>query len=225
MKKHMLGILIVVIGCIIVLFYGRSVVQSVTGVENPDQALELNPQMGVQYSTVSTNYFYNELCTVTDIEEYSEIIVKVRVLEDRSMSLRSTRSAVSVEEIYKDLNDELVEGDTIYVVEPVSFLRGDEFYTHGWIYIQTGEEYILFLKHLECVEGYTYTKEEKISYMPVSELFARYDVTGTEQVELLQNAENILYNDIQEYAVLTEDEKKLNLYNQMREQVYEEYLK
>ena len=39
---------------------------------------------------------------------------------------------VKIEEIYKDNSANLSVGDCIYIIEPVSFVRGEEFYTNGW---------------------------------------------------------------------------------------------
>lgn len=51
-----------------------------------------------------------------------------------------------IEEIYKDNSANLSVGDCIYIIEPVSFVRGEEFYTNGWQYLKTEDTYLIFLK-------------------------------------------------------------------------------
>ena len=64
---------------------------------------------------------------------------------------------VKIEEIYKDNSANLSVGDCIYIIEPVSFVRGEEFYTNGWQYLKTEDTYLIFLKNLVCIDAVSYT--------------------------------------------------------------------
>lgn len=224
MRRNVIFIVIMIICYISIVGYGRQSIQNVEVESNPDLALESYPEMEVMYAPADSDYFINNpSCTLADIEAAADIVVKIKVCDDRVMSLRTTQSLIQIEEIFYDPFEELSINDEIYIIEPVSFIRGDSFYTGGWNYMQTGQEYIVYLKHLECIEGYEYTDQEQISYMPVSELYAKYNVNEVEVVEVLQDKENLIYKEVQNYAFLSEDIECVDTYNKIQEQIMEKF--
>ena len=120
--------------------------------------------------------------SLDDMEKDSSLIARITVTNSREMSLRSTKTMVKIEEIYKDNSANLSVGDCIYIIEPVSFVRGEEFYTNGWQYLKTEDTYLIFLKNLGCIDGYKYTKEEENSFMPVSEIYSKRNLTHDESL-------------------------------------------
>ncbi len=225
-KKLAIIAIVILIACIASLCYGRNCLQTVIGETNPDNALAANPEMPVNFSVIEADYFLDDVESLTEIEEASTLIVKVTVTTDRLMYLQSTKTAVIVDTIYQDDDNRLSEGDTIYIQEPTSFVRGDFFLTYGWQYMQTGKEYLLFLKHLESVDGYRYKGETAITYMPVSQLFAKYDIDGEETGYLVEESSSVdlSYTEIGNSAMITEDEDKLQLYEELWQVVKSKYL-
>ena len=197
MKKFVLTICVVIICMVTALFYGKTGIKTTTGVHDPDIALSENTAMEIFYTGgQKTSYFNNE-------SNYS--------LE---MSLRSTKTMVKIEEIYKDNSANLSVGDCIYIIEPVSFVRGEEFYTNGWQYLKTEDTYLIFLKNLGCIDGYKYTKEEENSFMPVSEIYSKRNLTHDESCVVFDSAET-LYSSISMFAFLTSEKTIVDNYEKI----------
>ena len=156
MKKFVLTICVVIICMVTALFYGKTGIKTTTGVHDPDIALSENTAMEIFYTGgQKTSYFNNESnYSLDDMEKDSSLIARITVTNSREMSLRSTKTMVKIEEIYKDNSANLSVGDCIYIIEPVSFVRGEEFYTNGWQYLKTEDTYLIFLKNLGCIDGY-----------------------------------------------------------------------
>ena len=224
MKKYSFLQIILWIACLIILLYGRWNVRNVFGESNPDTAAAVNEAIRVQYVENSAGFFDAEIPTLSALEQEAEIIVRATVLEERIMSARSTKTEIYVDEVLSQADTNLSAGDIIYLIEPVTFLRGEVYDTNGYQMAHTGEEYIFLLKHLECMEGYQYTKEQEITYMPVSVYYSKYAVSYEETIETLGSGE-VFYGEIQDYAILTDSDNVLSLYETLKDQVQEKYNK
>lgn len=222
MKKISFLQIILCIACFFILLYGRWNVKNVSGESSPDAAAAMNEAIRVQYTENSIGFFDSELPTLSALEQEADIIIKATVLEKRTMSARSTKTDICVNEVLSQTDTDLSAGDIIHIIEPVTFLRGEVYDTNGYQIAHTGEEYIFLLKHLECVEGYQYTKEQETTYMPVSVYYSKYAISNEETIETLGSGE-ILYGEIQDYAILTDSDNVLSLYETLMNQVYEKY--
>lgn len=223
MKKIFLNISLCVI-CFFALLYGIWNVKHVYGESNPDAALVANESIKVQYAESADGFLNINVADLLILEQNSDIIVKAKVLEDRTMSARSTKTKLCIKEVLSSVNANLSEGDDIYLIEPVTLLRGEVYDTNGYQMAHTGEEYIFLLKNLECVDGYCYTKEQEITYMPTSVYYSKYAVSYMEIPKIL-NSRAVLYNDIKDYAILTEDNNTLSTYETLMKQVKKKYNK
>ena len=224
MKKISFLQIILWIACLFILLYGRWNVRNVSGESNPDAAAAVNEAIRVQYVENSIGFLDAEIPTLSALEQEAEVIIKATVLEGRIMSARSTKTEICVNEVLSQADTNLSAGDIIYLIEPVTFLRGEVYDTNGYQMAHTGEEYIFLLKHLECVEGYQYTKEQETTYMPVSVYYSKYAVSYEENIETPGSGE-VLYGEIQDYAVLTNSDNVLSLYETLKDQVQEKYNK
>lgn len=224
MRKISFLQIILWIACLFILLYGRWNVRNVSGESNPDTATAVNEAIRVQYVENSIGFLDADIQTLSALEQEAEIIVRATVLEERIMSARSTKTEICVNEVLSQTDANLSAGDIIYLIEPVTFLRGEVYDTNGYQMAHTGEEYIFLLKHLECVEGYRYTKEQEITYMPVSVYYSKYAVSYEETIETLGSGE-VLYGEIQDYAILTDSDNVLSLYETLKDQVQEKYNK
>lgn len=54
-------------------------------------------------------------------------------------------------------------------------------------------------KNLGCIDGYKYTKEEENSFMPVSEIYSKRNLTHDESCVVFDSAET-LYSSISMFA-------------------------
>ena len=216
MKKFVLTICVVIICMVTALFYGKTGIKTTTGVHDPGIVLSENTAMEIFYTGgQKTSYFNNESnYSVDDMEKDSSLIARITVTNSREMSLRSTKTMVKIEEIYKDNSANLSVGDCIYIIEPVSFVRGEEFYTNGWQYLKTEDTYLIFLKNLGCIDGYKYTKEEENSFMPVSEIYSKRNLTHDESCVVFDSAET-LYSSISMFAFLTSEKTIVDNYEKI----------
>ena len=105
MKKFVLTICVVIICMVTALFYGKTGIKTTTGVHDPDIALSENTAMEIFYTGgQKTSYFNNESnYSLDDMEKDSSLIARITVTNSREMSLRSTKTMVKIEEIYKDI--------------------------------------------------------------------------------------------------------------------------
>ena len=191
MKKFVLTICVVIICMVTALFYGKTGIKTTTGVHDPDIALSENTAMEIFYTGgQKTSYFNNESnYSLDDMEKDSSLIARITV----------TNFSV---------------GDCIYIIEPVSFVRGEEFYTNGWQYLKTEDTYLIFLKNLGCIDGYKYTKEEENSFMPVSEIYSKRNLTHDESCVVFDSAET-LYSSISMFAFLTSEKTIVDNYEKI----------
>ena len=102
-KERYLILIMLFITCAITLLYGKNRVQVVQGEKNPDIVKNINNNITMQYTQSSIEYFSNEVQSLSQIEEESEVIIKAKILENRVMSARSTKTQVLIEEILKEL--------------------------------------------------------------------------------------------------------------------------
>ena len=209
----MLATTVIIICIISAWIYGNNGIKAITGVHNPDTALSENPAMEIFYTAgQKKSYFNNEHnYSLDDMEKDSSLIARISITNSREMSLRSTKTMVKIEKIYKKNSINIAVGDNIYIIEPVSYIRGEEFYTNGWQYMKTGDTYLVFLKNLECIDGYRYTKEEELSFMPVSEIFSKKNLSQDESCMIFDVNEN-LYLNVSSLAFLTSEETIVDNY-------------
>ena len=218
MKKYIATIIAVVIFTIFTWLYGIICLNKTTGVHSPDQALTNNPNIDIMFTENTANQYFNNDCTYTydDMENDSSFIGVVTVTDRREMSLYSTKTLVKIEKIYKDTTSDIKFGDSINIIEPASFINEHSFYTNGWQFMKTGSKYIVYLKNLECIDGYSYTKEEAISYMPVSEIYSKMNLTDTEEIKLY-DINNTNYINNHSLAFISTDsqiiENYINIWN------------
>ncbi len=162
-------------------------------------------------------YFNNELSNFTQLRDQSDIIVKVKVTNERQNYMNALLSGVKVTEIYK--GNGIKKGDRIYIYEPSCFNRGVYTGIGGYNIMLENDEYILFLKHLTIPKGYKYKNNEAITFLPVSSYFAKYPLISNEVTQtLVENAE-IKYNKIKDFEILTTNKDILALYQSLKNEV------
>lgn len=196
---------------------------SVTGEKNPDKELEKNDSISFSLEEDMYNpYFINtSTCELEALEEVAEVIVVVSIGEEREMKLCSTKSQVKVEKILKQKDSSILEGQKIWIEEPATITVGRSFSTDGYQLMKNGQRYILFLKHLPCMDGYQYSRTEKNTFTLVSEYYGKFCVTEKEKIELLKNdtKDELLYREVSDYALFTENQDKVDTYQKLYKEV------
>ena len=70
------------------------------------------------------------------------------------------------------------------------------------------------IKNLGCIDGYKYTKEEENSFMPVSEIYSKRNLTHDESCVVFDSAET-LYSSISMFAFLTSEKTIVDNYEKI----------
>ena len=173
-------------------------------------------------------YFNNSINSLDELEKNSDLIVKVQSLNDSILFYNSIETPVKIIDIYSS-NDNLKKGDIIYIQEPVSisYLKNMENITsiRGYVLMNPDQEYILFLKHLDKVDGYKYKNNEEITYLPVSTRFGKYcKEESPKYIDPLQiDSGEIYYRDFKNSSAVFIDNEELMKYNSVSLQVYDKY--
>ncbi len=167
-------------------------------------------------------YFDNEIVNLDELEEKSDLIVKVKTSPERKMFSQGIRTKVTVEELYK--SDYVQERDEIYIAEPSYMDNTNKSYMSlgGYNIMECNEEYILFLKYLDIPEGYKYKDNEKITFMPVSTLYSKYSLKNTDIKVFNEEAfaeNDINYYDIKDNDILVTSYEILNNYNMIKNEI------
>lgn len=100
------------------------------------------------------NYVSGTLKTLEQLEDSSTLISKIKVTNNREYKCKTLLTKCKIEKVFKHSNN--IEDEYIYIYEPASF----NFYynsfkaVNGYNYMQTNDEYIVFLKELDMPNNY-----------------------------------------------------------------------
>lgn len=152
------------------------------------------------------------------IEQRSTLIVKGsftgerEVDNDKNVLGPSSISQFKVNEVYKGT----IDNDKISVIEPCKFENGNFINVEGYIPMQEKEEYTVFLRENETEYGKQYTI--------ISLNFGKYNISNEEDLEPI--SKDIKYfNDVSELDFVSESPKECKIYNEIKEEVLDEYEK
>lgn len=141
-----------------------------------------------EYNDVYKDYMMK---TLSDVEAYSDVIVKVSVDESSTRDYFSdmTISRVNVEKVYKgDISE-----SEINIIEPIYVFSSEEkdfiMSMDGYYWMRQGNEYILFMNELDdlCIG-----EDDKI-YIPTTSLFSKYNVNCSDDLAEDTEGYNKLY--------------------------------
>lgn len=187
MNKILLGMssVVLILTIIIGIFTRQSFVDNVSQepyIDNED----VNVMITHEYNDVYKDYMVK---TISDIEDLSDIIVKVSVDNNdlRNYFCDMTISKVKVEYVYKGNINE----NKINIIEPIYYTPEGDFAmsTDGYYWMRSGNEYILFIDELNDIG----IGDDNKIYIPTTSLFSKYNINNTD--DLAENAEgyNIRY--------------------------------
>lgn len=208
--------------------YGWLCEKDVWGEENPNRILERNPQIvvSIDEGDVDSPYFCNAAeCTLKELEARADLIAIVSLGEVQTAKHYSTKSKIKLEKILAQRDGTLTEGDEIWMEELATVFVESSYDTEGYALMKPGQQYLLLLQHLPCIEGYRYSEEEALTYTPVSMYFGKYCITDNETIEVVDatEAENIYYSQVFEYALFTRDPKKVANYKKLYQEVLQKW--
>lgn len=177
------------------------------------------------------NYFNDDIQTVEELEKASDLIVTVSEVRERELVKQATKTTLVIDKVLKG---EANSGDEIILYEPAYFIKWMDdhqngyFDSSGYQLIQDGNKYILFLSHLQAPQGYKWSEEEKRSFLPTSQLYAKYPLTINTEVESQLMDEGQLletWGQTRDYELLINDKQILNHYISLKNQILTKYLK
>lgn len=192
---------------------------------------ELVKQSGVLLSLDDTGqfssiYFNNNLLSFDQLENESELIVKVKLSQNRINYTQAVRTLVHVTDVFK--GNEVKIGDNIIIFEPSNFLGLNYFSLDGYNLMRSDQEYILFLKHLKKPEDYHYTDDQAVTFMPISSYYAKYPMNSLSGEGYLSREDldkGINYSSIKDWDIITTDQNKLKKYNEFKKIVINRMVK
>jgi hypothetical protein len=162
-------------------------------------------------------YFNNSIATLSQLEDQSDVIVKVRLTNERLNHMRAILSKVNVLDVYK--GNDVQKGDSIYIYEPSNFFASSYYVMGGYNIMHEDQAYIVFLKHIKIPEGYRYKGNEAISFIPVSTYYGKYPVKSAESAIVIPKEKEVSYTQVKDLDVITQEEDVVNKYNTLKHEV------
>ena len=162
------------------------------------------------------------------MREKSDLIVRVGDPRNHIIYDEGVLTEVTVREVYT--GDVALAGKSIYVHEPSDVnpygQRPSVLVNGGYLFMQEGEEYVLFLTFYEQPEGYAYTERDRRTYLLTAQQFGKYpmELNLPEVVDYGERPGELAYGEIARYSLFTSDEKAAALYGELYEEIAANYL-
>jgi hypothetical protein len=174
----------------------------------------------------TVNYFNNDIKNLTELVDTSNLIIVGNVIGERQSYKGAIKTKIKVKSIIenKSLLNEVP--DEIFVYEPSYFNFDTYISQEGYNLMQNNKEYILFLKHLEAPKGYDYKADELITFIPTSTYYGKFELENEElpQTLSLSLEEEIMYKEIKNQPLLTENTEIITRYNNIRKNIFDNNL-
>lgn len=153
------------------------------------------------------------------------VIVIVKPTGGRRLKDGTVFTETHVEKAIKGA--EYLLASTIYVYEPVQlqYVEGTYYYmTTSYCLMESGKQYLLFLKPLPYPEGYILDDEQKSSFLLTDQLLAQYPIESPVDNPILielDNAGDTQWKDVKNNTILTESATVSDLYLKFRKEVFD----
>ena len=175
----------------------------------------------VSLSDSIEGYFDNDIECYDELFEKSDLIVVGKVAGKREMYNQAIKTKFKIDKIIKD--DSAVQlPEFIYVFEPSSFHFDTYDVVSGYNVMLGNADYIIFLKHLDVPDGYTYKNDESITFLPVSSYYGKYTLNDNRNEEVIHPNEDLNYKDVKSMGVLAEEKGIVDTYNTIKRQINNE---
>lgn len=228
--KRFFGIIVVLI--LLSMVAGVVVRNSYTGFKNTK---ELSKVKNINEFRISCGDSDEELLnsnvkTIDDLANKSDLIVKVKISDEKIIEDADIKTKVKVEKIIKSDGRNIKKGDDIYIYEMIDLSKVDDsFMTSAkYNYLDTGKEYYLCLNSLKTIKGYKKSEEEKKTYMYSTNYYSVYSASKEQKVVKLSKKkiynEEYKYRDLKDQVILTSDKNVVDDYNKMSESFAQKYM-
>ncbi len=183
--------------------------------------LEFYNDAQVSLSDSIEGYFDNDIEGYDELFEKSDLIVVGKVAGKRETYNQAFKTKFKVNKIIKDDSAAQLP-KSIYVFEPSYFYFDSYDVASGYNIMLDNTDYILFLKHLDVPDGYTYKNDESITFLPVSSYYGKYTLNDNRNEEVIHPNEDLTYKDVKSMGVLTEEKDIIDTYNTIKSQINNE---
>jgi len=166
-----------------------------------------------------------ENINISDIEDKSEIVVRIKNTGEREYLYKTVLSKVEIIDVYKGKEKLNIDNKYIYVYEPSFFNFEKEYYMAvGAITImRKNEQYILFLNRKDFPQKYKKSDKEKNEFvLATNNSLSKYLISEEYQKEIVSN--DLKYGEIKEYEVMVSRKEDLDFYNKLKSSVLKEYV-
>lgn len=228
--KRFFGIIVVLI--LLSMVAGVVVRNSYTGFKN---IKELSKVKNINEFRISCEDSDEELLnsnvkTIDDVANKSDLIVKVKISDEKIIEDADIKTKVKVEKIIKSDGRNIKKGDDIYIYEMINLsMVDDSIMTNAkYNYLDTGKEYYLCLNSLKTIKGYKKSEEEKKTYMYSTNYYSVYSASKEQKVVKLSKKKiynvEYKYRDLKDQVILTSDKNVVDDYNKMSESFAQKYM-
>ncbi|MFD2368746.1 hypothetical protein ACFSO0_01840 [Brevibacillus sp. GCM10020057] len=169
----------------------------------------------------ANQYFDNNIKSFEELENKSDLIVRVKPTSDRTLYNQAILSKVQVLQVYKKQN--VRTEDFIYIFEPNYFHSRQYNALYGYNIMTPDGEYIFFLKKIKAPEGYRGSEREAITFLPVSTLYGKFPAGQEREAKVISSlalkSGQTTFRNVQDYEVLSTDQSRLDRYFAIRQEV------
>ncbi|MBX4266146.1 hypothetical protein [Clostridium estertheticum] len=226
-KIYYIIISVSVILCMIIGFWVKNSFYNIVDSQNLEKEVS-NYSVANLDDFVGKLYFDNNIKKFPELQKKSDLIVEIKLTANRKLY---NQAILSEAEVLKTYKGKVKQGDKILIYEPVSF-SNDFYYTaSGYNFMRKNNSYIVFLKNLTIPKGYKYKNDEAKTYLPVSTVFAKYNIKYTNKEKILDKtrlsnegkSNEIKYKDVKNNEIISTDVKTVDLYNYFKLNVLKTY--
>lgn len=169
----------------------------------------------------ANQFFDNNIQNYKELEEKSDLIVRVKPTSDRTLYNQAILSKVEVLQVYKKQNVRI--GDFIYIFEPNYFHMDHYNSLHGYNIMVPDTEYIFFLTKIKSPQGYHASEREAITFLPVSTLYGKFPVNMEKKAKVIHplalKSEHTTFFNVKDYEILSTDQRSFDTYFSIQQEV------
>lgn len=171
-----------------------------------------------------TPYFNNNLVDFEELVDSSELVIRAKMIKTSEKVSQATLTKVYVEEVLKGKlhTNEILLYEPAYFWSYIDDPYTGTYLTGGYQLMQKDKEYVLFLQSLKSPKRYNLSENEKISFLPISELYGKIPISSDWNPIVLTNNETI-YKEVVEHEILTLETETLHNYIEIQKIVEEKY--
>lgn len=170
-------------------------------------------------------FLTNELSTYAQIPDRADVIVKCKVNNGQKITSDAFYTPVQISAVYK--GNKGLSGHQIQIIEPITIDYRQKQLTSlfGYVPLQTGKEYILFLNKKEWDPNKRPSDFENSQYyITTNSAFGVFSAGNQKQVHTIpDNAKSYTAHKVYGTEIFTSGSKILNNYYELKSSIWKKY--